>query len=280
MRDSLPMTALRASSLLELQPRADQDAIRQAYLDLVRVWHPDRFGDDVRLRERATAKLAELNAAYAMLKQTTPAFQFRHTVAAQVTNQPMRTRRRVRVQVVRRRRRRGADAHRRAADRLHRQPGRGRRHPARAGTGSSAVVQRRGRHVAPRRPVGPCRHLARGLGAAAEEPVQPRSRPRPRAVRAGPRRCRHRRNVRRRGRVARATRQRVTNHQSQNTDRKPSATLRAWPPVSASAGVNRRRHPGPRSGCRRWAARRRSTSRRRPRSALRCGRRAVPPGAA
>ena len=103
MRDSLPMTALRASSLLELQPRADQDAIRQAYLDLVRVWHPDRFGDDVRLRERATAKLAELNAAYAMLKQTTPAFQFRHTVAAQVTNQPMRTRRRVRVQVVRRR---------------------------------------------------------------------------------------------------------------------------------------------------------------------------------
>lgn len=103
MRDSLPMTALRASGLLELQPCADQDTVRQAYLDLVRVWHPDRFGDDERLREKANAKLAELNAAYAVLKQTPPAFQFLHTVPVQATNQPMRTRRRVRVQVVRRR---------------------------------------------------------------------------------------------------------------------------------------------------------------------------------
>jgi glyoxylase-like metal-dependent hydrolase (beta-lactamase superfamily II) len=36
---------------------ASQDEIRQAYLDLVRVWHPDRFASDARLREIAEEKL-------------------------------------------------------------------------------------------------------------------------------------------------------------------------------------------------------------------------------
>ena len=103
MRNSLPMTASRACGLLELQPCADPGTVKQAYLDLVRVWHPDRFTDDARLRQRATDKLADLNAAYAVLKQTTPAFQFEHSPSVGAELQPLRTRRRIRVQVVRRR---------------------------------------------------------------------------------------------------------------------------------------------------------------------------------
>lgn len=103
MRDSHSMTALRASGLLDLQPSADQDAVRQAYLDLVRVWHPDWFTTDERLREKATAKLAELNAAYEVLKHPAPAFQFAHAVPADLRAPHASARRRVRVQVVRRR---------------------------------------------------------------------------------------------------------------------------------------------------------------------------------
>lgn len=62
--------------LLEIEPGASQDDIRQAYKDLVKVWHPDRFGSDPRLQQKAEAKLKQINAAYEFLKsyrsQTAP----------------------------------------------------------------------------------------------------------------------------------------------------------------------------------------------------------------
>jgi len=53
---------------LGLKPEATSDEARQAYRDLVRVWHPDRFAHDERLRLVAQEKLKEINRAYQILQ--------------------------------------------------------------------------------------------------------------------------------------------------------------------------------------------------------------------
>jgi DnaJ domain len=55
--------------LLELDQTASIDEMKQAYRDLVMVWHPDRFGQNVRLRRKAEDKLKQFNEAYEHLKQ-------------------------------------------------------------------------------------------------------------------------------------------------------------------------------------------------------------------
>lgn len=57
--------ALRA---LGLEPGASADEIKQAYRDMVKVWHPDRFGSDTRLRAKAEERLKEINEAYRTLE--------------------------------------------------------------------------------------------------------------------------------------------------------------------------------------------------------------------
>jgi hypothetical protein len=52
--------------ILELPLGSSTDEIKQAYRDLVRVWHPDRFSDE-RLRQVAEQKLKEINLAYEAL---------------------------------------------------------------------------------------------------------------------------------------------------------------------------------------------------------------------
>ena len=54
--------------VLGLAPGASEQAVKDAYRDLVKVWHPDRFGNDARLREKAEEHLRELNEAFAHLE--------------------------------------------------------------------------------------------------------------------------------------------------------------------------------------------------------------------
>ena len=54
--------------LLGLEPGAAPEEMNQAYRDLVNVWHPDRFGDNERLRKKAEEKLKDINAAYEYIK--------------------------------------------------------------------------------------------------------------------------------------------------------------------------------------------------------------------
>jgi hypothetical protein len=54
--------------LLGLEAGASQEQVRQAYRDLVNVWHPDRFSHDQRLRLIAQEKLKEINGAHEFLK--------------------------------------------------------------------------------------------------------------------------------------------------------------------------------------------------------------------
>jgi hypothetical protein len=56
--------------ILEVRPGASADEIKEAYLDLVKVWHPDRLQDEhPRLRHKAEEKLKQLNLAYTGLAE-------------------------------------------------------------------------------------------------------------------------------------------------------------------------------------------------------------------
>ncbi|MBI5491877.1 MAG: J domain-containing protein [Deltaproteobacteria bacterium] len=50
--------------ILEIQPNATEQEVRQSYRDLVNIWHPDRFSHDAKLQKRVEEKLKEINDAY------------------------------------------------------------------------------------------------------------------------------------------------------------------------------------------------------------------------
>lgn len=59
-------------ALFELDPGASQEDLKAAYLDLVKVWHPDRYArDSARLRHKAEQKLKAINLAYERLRAFT-----------------------------------------------------------------------------------------------------------------------------------------------------------------------------------------------------------------
>jgi curved DNA-binding protein CbpA len=64
----------RYYKILGLEPGASPEQVKEAYRDLAKVWHPDRFPNDPRLQEKAQEKLKEINLAYEYLKshQYTP----------------------------------------------------------------------------------------------------------------------------------------------------------------------------------------------------------------
>ncbi len=55
---------------LGLEHGASRNQIRDAYRDLVKVWHPDRFSYDGKLRSRTEEKLKEINAAFQHLNSS------------------------------------------------------------------------------------------------------------------------------------------------------------------------------------------------------------------
>ena len=54
--------------LLGLRPGASPADLKAAHRDLAKVWHPDRFLHDPRLRQKAEQKLKEINEAYDQLR--------------------------------------------------------------------------------------------------------------------------------------------------------------------------------------------------------------------
>jgi hypothetical protein len=63
------MTVAEAYATLDLTPGAPPDDVRAAYLDLVKVWHPDRHSHEPeRLRLRAQEKLQRINEAFDRLR--------------------------------------------------------------------------------------------------------------------------------------------------------------------------------------------------------------------
>ena len=61
------MEIKKCFEILEIDPNASIDEAKQAYKDIVNVWHPDRFSHNDRLKEKAEKKLKEVNIAYETL---------------------------------------------------------------------------------------------------------------------------------------------------------------------------------------------------------------------
>lgn len=61
----LPSEAL---DILGLRAGATPVEVKEAYRDLVKVWHPDRFGSDARLRQKAEERVKQINDAYRVLQ--------------------------------------------------------------------------------------------------------------------------------------------------------------------------------------------------------------------
>jgi hypothetical protein len=59
----------RALDVLGLKAGASAEQIREAYRDLAKVWHPDRFPNDDRLQKKASDQLKAINEAYTFLRQ-------------------------------------------------------------------------------------------------------------------------------------------------------------------------------------------------------------------
>ena len=53
--------------ILEIERGASLAEIKQAYRDQTKVWHPDRFSNDIRLKNKAEEKLKRINLAYRRL---------------------------------------------------------------------------------------------------------------------------------------------------------------------------------------------------------------------
>jgi hypothetical protein len=51
-------------AVLGLGQGASLEQVKEAYRDLTKVWHPDRFGSDARLQRKAEEKVKEINRAY------------------------------------------------------------------------------------------------------------------------------------------------------------------------------------------------------------------------
>jgi len=58
------MEIQRCFETLELPQDASIQDVRQAYKDLVNIWHPDRVGDNPRLKKKAEEKLKDINLSY------------------------------------------------------------------------------------------------------------------------------------------------------------------------------------------------------------------------
>lgn len=56
-----------ARGILGVTAASSSEQIREAYLDLVKVWHPDRFPPGSRLKLKAEDKLKEINGAYELV---------------------------------------------------------------------------------------------------------------------------------------------------------------------------------------------------------------------
>ena len=55
--------------ILELEPGASDAEIKQAYRKLAKIWHPDLFANNPRLKEQAETKFKQINEAYTYLKR-------------------------------------------------------------------------------------------------------------------------------------------------------------------------------------------------------------------
>jgi hypothetical protein len=86
------MNVIKALEILGLKRNATSNEIKLAYRDLAKVWHPDRFPNDLRLRQRGEETLKIINEAYQTLQsyglQSEPGTDQRPQAANQAGRNP------------------------------------------------------------------------------------------------------------------------------------------------------------------------------------------------
>ena len=50
--------------ILEIDKDRSPEKVKEAYRDIINVWHPDRFSNNLRLKEKAESKVKEINMAF------------------------------------------------------------------------------------------------------------------------------------------------------------------------------------------------------------------------
>jgi hypothetical protein len=60
----------RFHEILGIHPGATQEEVKKAHLEMVKVWHPDRFAHDAELQKKAQQMLQDINHAFDELSKT------------------------------------------------------------------------------------------------------------------------------------------------------------------------------------------------------------------
>ena len=79
------MNLQQCLKILELDSPSSIEDAKKAYRDLVRVWHPDRFQGNPRLKQKAERKLREINLAFNFLREYLEANPARKTAPSMST---------------------------------------------------------------------------------------------------------------------------------------------------------------------------------------------------
>ena len=76
----VPLSAYHTDCrILEVEPGASLEEIKQAFRDQAKVWHPDRFANDIRLQKKAEEKIKQISLAYRRLCGLSP---YEHQVSS------------------------------------------------------------------------------------------------------------------------------------------------------------------------------------------------------
>lgn len=79
----------RYYELLGVAPGTSGNELKEAYRDMAKVWHPDRFSHDPRLQQKAQERLKEINEAYEQLTSGKAARRTRPTATTAEPHSPM-----------------------------------------------------------------------------------------------------------------------------------------------------------------------------------------------
>jgi len=77
--------------ILEVEPDATQDMIKEQYLFLIQAWHPDKFPNNSQ-KAKAEAKTKDINAAYEVLRNSVKRAEYDRSIRSSTSTQKQESR--------------------------------------------------------------------------------------------------------------------------------------------------------------------------------------------